>query len=162
MARKRVEVDWNGDIFLEVVKVVISEQLEKAGETVASKTRSLLRLRSNPDPPGNKPSPVGRPPAVQTGRLKGSIGVSGVSRYSHRAGGTMREGTTRTIEVGSGIKGTPVRYAFTHENKNNPHRRPYLSAALEKKTARIKTLLSFKNTIEKAMKRAARELGGRL
>ena len=158
MARKRVEVDWHGDIFLEVVEAVISEQLEKAGETVASKTRSLLRLRSNPDPPGNKPSPVGRPPAVQTGRLKGSIGVSRV----YRLGGVAWEGRTRTIDVGSGIKGTPVRYAFTHENKNNPHRRPYLSAALEKKTARIKTLLSFKNTIEKALKRAARELGGRI
>ena len=157
MARKRVEVDWHGDIFLEVVEAVISEQLEKAGETVASKTRSLLRLRSNPDPPGNKPSPVGRPPAVQTGRLKGSIGVSRV----YRLGGVAWEGRTRTIDVGSGIKGNPVRYAAIHE-LSKTHRRPYLSLALEKKTARIKTLLSFKNTIEKAMKRAARELGGRI
>jgi len=152
MAKKRVHVDWRGDLFLEAVEAVISEQLEKAGETVASKTRSLLRLRSNPDPPGNKPSPVGRPPAVQTGRLKGSIGVSKPSQSRK----------TFSIDVGSGIKGTPVRYAFTHENKNNPYRRPYLSTALEKKKDRIKTLLSFKNTIEKALKRAARDLGGRV
>jgi len=129
-----MKIEWRNKEILKELKEPITDHIKKVGFKVENKTKELLSTEYTFQGK-HLPAPKGKPPSLDTGRLRASIstnwtdsrlGNGMVGPEAKRKDGIKRPSKPFTVAVG-----TNVEYGFSLEMGHGCYPHPYLRPAFE-------------------------------
>jgi hypothetical protein len=119
-------VNYKGALFAKNMEKRINQNLDRAALYLEGQIKKVFQA-------GPEPSEPGEPPAVQTGRLLGSITWDSVGRFTRRVGSSLKP-----------QRGFPSYALMLEYGTRNMFRRPWLRVTLDQSKAQLRKILARK------------------